>query len=67
MSLMHVQLQTEFWICHIRKFYNAKKNLIVMHDDTFSDHMRVSMWKFMNSGTENVLYGIWINGHVSVL
>ena len=36
--------------------------LTVMHDATFSDHMRVSMWKFMNSGTENALYGIRING-----
>jgi len=35
-----------------------KATLIVMHDITFSDHTRFSMWKFMNSGAENGLYGI---------
>ena len=37
------------------------------HDTTFSDHTRVSMWKFMNSGTENGLYGIRKSGHIFVL
>jgi hypothetical protein len=32
--------------------------IIVMHDATFSDHTTVIMWNFMNSGTENGLYGI---------
>ena len=27
----------------------------VMHDTTFSDHTRVSMCKYMNSATENIL------------
>jgi hypothetical protein len=40
MCLMHVQLKTEFLICHIRKHYNAKRTvaLIIMHDTAFSDH-----------------------------
>ena len=25
MCLMHVELKTEFWICHIQKLYNAKQ------------------------------------------
>jgi len=31
--------------------YNAEKTatLIIMNDTTFSDHTRVSIWKFMNS------------------
>ena len=40
--------------------------LIVMHDAIFSDHTRVCMWKFMNSGIENSLYGIRIGGHISI-
>jgi hypothetical protein len=27
--------------------------LIIMHDTTLIDHMTVSMWRFMNSGTKN--------------
>jgi len=38
--------------------WKEKATLIVMHDITFSDHTRVSMWKFMNSSIENVWYGI---------
>jgi len=38
--------------------WKKKATLIVMHDITFSDHTRVSMRKFMNSGTENGLYGM---------
>jgi glutamate-1-semialdehyde aminotransferase len=38
-----------------------------MHDATFSDNMRVNMWEFVNSGTENALYVIRINGHITVL
>ena len=40
MCLMHALLETEFWICHIRKMYNAKKaaTLIIMRDTAFSDH-----------------------------
>ena len=49
------------------KILQCKKTLIVMHDATFSDHMRVRMWKFMNSGTEIALCGLRINGHISVL
>jgi hypothetical protein len=51
MCLMHVQLKTEFLICHIRKLYNAKRTatFVIMHDTTFSDHIRVRMWKVMKS------------------
>ena len=54
--MFNYKLSSEFVI--FENFTMQKKNFIVMHDDTFSDHMRVSMWNFMNSGTENALYGI---------
>ena len=63
--MFNYKLSSEFVI--FENFTMQKKTLILMHDATFSDHMRVSMWKFMNSGTENGLYGIRINGHISVL
>ena len=53
------KLSSEFVIfqnCTMPKKKTA--TLIVMHDTTFNDHTTVSMWKFMNSGTENGFYGI---------
>jgi hypothetical protein len=48
MCLMHVQLKTEFLICHIWKLQCKKKAFIIMHDTTWIDHTWVMMWKFMN-------------------
>ena len=51
--MFNYKLSSEFVI--FKNFTMKKKTLIVMHDATFSGHMRVSMWKFMNSGTANAL------------
>ena len=57
--MIKYKLSSEFVIsenCTMPKKKAA--TLIVMHDTIFSDHTKVSMWKLMNSGTENGLYGI---------
>jgi hypothetical protein len=58
---MQIYLETEFWICHIRKVCNAKNGvtLIVMIDATFSDHTIVIIWKFMTS----VWHRMWVVWH----
>ena len=62
--MFNYKLSSEFVII---ESFTMQRTIIVMHDAIFSDHMRVSMWKFMNSGTGNALYDTRLNGHISVL